>query len=115
MPQRVVSVVWERGWGASFSAVRCKAYCRPLSFRLPLPRLLSVFCRAAGNECAKAVDGIPSESGYYNSQGTGSSEFLQINLGAPVLLASLVFINRNPQVRGRARAGSHSCASERRR
>ena len=65
--------------------------------------------RAAGNECAKAVDGIPSESGYYNSQGTGSSEFLQINLGAPVLLASLVFINRNPQVRGQARAGSHSC------
>ena len=46
----------------------------------------------------KANDGVTGESSYYNSLGTGSTEYLLIDLMSSFLLKAVAFVNRNPQV-----------------
>ena len=57
----------------------------------------SIYNNNAGlNGPARAVDGVVSESSYYNSHGTSAAEFWQVDLGTPTLIASITFYNRAP-------------------
>ena len=53
---------------------------------------------AANNAAFRGVDGVLGETSYYNSGGTSSAEFWQVDFAEPLQIYNVTFFNRQPQI-----------------